>query len=328
MEEALNHMIQAARTMVEAIDQGIQTEPLPSPSPTEPPTPAEPAEACSLLVCPFHPQETLKFERKENLKEYFYCPQSTCHIFAEEGSILETLQFCNNYTHPEVQGQWDQLKDVAGTQTVLRMSRTAKNKNRVLLTSRDGNSRFFQWVDSPLHPKDKELLQPISMSSKEPKTVPAVASGLFCFPPIKEFKVPSREEGFVVVENCINSICSPDHFQGFRFQECMRPAYEHYKSLGRTPEAYQALKGYYMKYAQECGQFAEAYRHLKRLIDHFLLGTEVQPTSSRCSFYRTVEEQATDNEAQTLFFGDFGEETRRQQCIQLVGNCDKLSSLF
>ena len=188
MEEALNHMIQAARTMVEAIDQGIQTEPLHSPSPTEPPTPAEPAEVYSLLVCPFHPQETLKFERKENLKEYFYCPQSTCHIFAEEGSILETLQFCNNYTHPEVQGQWDQLKDVAGTQTVLRMSRTAKNKNRVLPTSRDRNSRFFQWVDSPLHPKDKELLQPISMSSKEPKTVPAVESDLFCFPPIKRIQ--------------------------------------------------------------------------------------------------------------------------------------------
>ena len=62
MEEALNHMIQAARTKVEAtqtektIDQGIQTEPLPSPSPTEPPTPAEPARAYSLLVCPFYPQ--------------------------------------------------------------------------------------------------------------------------------------------------------------------------------------------------------------------------------------------------------------------------------
>ena len=183
-------------------------------------------------------------------------------------------------------------------------------------------------MDSPLHPKEKELLQPISMSSKEPTTAPAVDSGLLFFPPIEEFKVPLREEGFVVVENCINSICSPDHFQGLRFQECMRPAYEHYKSLGRTPEAYQALKGYYMKYAQECGQFAEAYRHLKRLIDHFLLGKEVQPTSSRCSFYRTVEEQATDKEAQTLFFGDFGKETRREQCIQLVGNCDKLSSLF
>lgn len=163
------------------------------------------------------------------------------------------LQFCNNYTHPEVQGQWDQLKDVAGTQTVLRMSQTTKNKNRVLLTSRHGNSRFFQWVDSPLHPKDKELLQPISMSSKEPKTAPAVDSGLLFFPPIEEFKVPLREEGFVVVENCINSICSPDHFQGFRFQECIRPAYEHHKSLGRTPEAYQTLKEYYMKYAQECG---------------------------------------------------------------------------
>ena len=50
MEEALNHVIQAARTMVEAIDQGIQTEPLPSTSPTEPPTPADPAEAYSLLV--------------------------------------------------------------------------------------------------------------------------------------------------------------------------------------------------------------------------------------------------------------------------------------
>ena len=96
------------------------------------------------------------------------------------------------------------------------------------------------------------------MSSKEPKTVPAVDSGLFCFPPIEEFKVPLREEGFAVVENCINSICSPDHFQGLRFQECIRPAYEHHKSLGRTPEAYQTLKGYYMKYAQECGQFAEA----------------------------------------------------------------------
>ena len=62
MEEALNHMIQAARTKVEAtqteetIDQGIQTEPLPSPSPTEPPPPAEPARAYSLLVCPFYPQ--------------------------------------------------------------------------------------------------------------------------------------------------------------------------------------------------------------------------------------------------------------------------------
>ena len=150
------------------------------------------------------------------------------------------------------------MKDVAGTQTVLRMSRTAKNKNRVLLTSRHGNSRFCQWVDSPLRPKDKELLQPISMSSKEPKTAPAVDSGLLFFSPIEEFKVPLREEGFVVVENCINSICSPDHFQGLRFQECIRPAYEHHKSLGRTPEAYQTLKGYYMKYAQECGQFAEA----------------------------------------------------------------------
>ena len=50
--------------------------------------------------------------------------------------------------------------------------------------------------------------------------------------------------------------------------------------------------------------------------------------SSRCSFYRTVEEQATDKEAQTLFSGDFGKETRREQCIQLVGNCDKLISLF
>lgn len=117
---------------------------------------------------------------------------------------------------------------------------------------------IFQRVDSPLHPKDKELLQPISMSSKELKTAPAVDSGLFFFPPIEEFKVPLREEGFVVVENCINSICSPDHFQGLRFQECIRPAYEHHKSLGRTPEAYQTLKGYYMKYVQECGQFAEA----------------------------------------------------------------------
>lgn len=96
------------------------------------------------------------------------------------------------------------------------------------------------------------------MSSKEPKTVPAVDSGLFCFPPIEEFKVPLRKDGFVVVENCINSTCSLDHFQGLRFQECMRSDYEHHKSLGRTPEAYQALKRYYMKYAQECGQFAEA----------------------------------------------------------------------
>ena len=84
-------------------------------------------------------------------------------------------------------------------------------------------------MDSPLHPKEKELLQPISMSSKEPTTAPAVDSGLLFFPPIDEFKVPLREEGFVVVENCINSICSPDHFQGLRFQECMRPAYEHQK---------------------------------------------------------------------------------------------------
>ena len=82
MEEAINHMIQAARTMVEAtktektIDQRIQTEPLPSLSPTEPPTPAVPAGAYSLLVCPFYPQETLKFEREENLKGSFYCPQS------------------------------------------------------------------------------------------------------------------------------------------------------------------------------------------------------------------------------------------------------------
>ena len=38
--------------------------------------------------------------------------------------------------------------------------------------------------------------------------------------------------------------------------------------------------------------------HLKRLIDHFLLEKEVQPASSRCSFYRTIEEQATDKEAQ------------------------------
>ena len=62
MEEALKHMIQAARTKVEAtqtektIDQGIQTEPLPSPSPTDPPTPAEPVGAYSLLVCSFYPQ--------------------------------------------------------------------------------------------------------------------------------------------------------------------------------------------------------------------------------------------------------------------------------
>ena len=68
--------------------------------------------------------------------------------------------------------------------------------------------------------------------------------------------------------------------------------------------------------------------HLKRPIDHFLLEKEVQPTSSRCSFYRTIEEQATDKEAQTVYFGDFGGETGREQCIQLVGNCDKLSSLF
>ena len=108
----------------------------------------------------------------------------------------------------------------------------------------------------------------------------------------------------------------------------MRPAYEHYKSLGRTPEAYQALKGYYMKYAQECGQFAVAYRHLKRLIDHLLLGKEVQPTSSRCSFYKTIEEQATDKEPETIYFDDFGEETRREQRIRLVETCDKLSSLF
>ena len=51
---------------------------LPSPSPTEPPTPADPADAYSLLVCPFHPQDSLKFKRKENLKGYFYCSQSTC----------------------------------------------------------------------------------------------------------------------------------------------------------------------------------------------------------------------------------------------------------
>ena len=68
--------------------------------------------------------------------------------------------------------------------------------------------------------------------------------------------------------------------------------------------------------------------HLKRPIDHFLLEKEVQPTSRRCSFYRTIEEQATDKEAQTVYFGDFGGETSREQCIQLVGNCDKLSSLF
>ena len=65
MAQALNHMIQAAQTMDEAtktvktIDQGIHTDPLPSPSPTEPPTPAEPY---SLSICPFHLQETLKFK--------------------------------------------------------------------------------------------------------------------------------------------------------------------------------------------------------------------------------------------------------------------------
>lgn len=218
-----------------------------------------------------------------------YCPQSTCHIFAEEGSILEIFQFCNNYSHPEVHSQWDQFKDVDGTQAVMRMSRNTKNKNRVFLTSQDGNSQFFQWVDSSLHPKVKELLGP-----KEPMRVPAVNSGLFCFQFIKEFKVPPREEGFLVVENCINSICTPDHFQGLGFQEWMCPTYEHYKSLGRTPETYQAIKGYYLKYAQECGQFAEAYKPLKLLVKHFLLGKEVQPTSSHCSFYRTAQEEATD----------------------------------
>ena len=70
-------------------------------------------------------------------------------------------------------------------------------------------------------------------------------------PMIKEFKVPPREKTFLVAENCITYICTPDHFQVLRFQEWMSPAYEHYKSLGRSSEAYQAVKGNYLKYARE-----------------------------------------------------------------------------
>ena len=70
-----------------------------------------------------------------------------------------------------------------------------------------------------------------------------------CF--FKEFKVPPREKTFLVAENCLTYICTPDHFQVLRFQEWMSPAYEHYKSLGRSSEAYQAVKGNYLKYARE-----------------------------------------------------------------------------
>ena len=45
----------------------------------------------------------------------------------------------------------------------------------------------------------------------------------------------------MVADNKIRLVCTPDEFQGLRYQEWMKGACKLYKSLGRSPEAYLAL---------------------------------------------------------------------------------------
>ena len=85
-------------------------------------------------------------------------------------------------------------------------------------------------------------------------------------PAHNEFHVRERPtDSFMIADNKIRLVCTPDEFQGLRYQEWMKGACKLYKSLGRSPEAYLAFKRYYRKYAQQQGHCAEAYRHLKRL---------------------------------------------------------------
>ena len=85
-------------------------------------------------------------------------------------------------------------------------------------------------------------------------------------PAHNEFQVRERPtDSFMVGDNKIRLVCTPDEFQGLRYQEWMKGACKLYKRLGRSPEAYLAFKRYYRKYAQQQGHCAEAYRHLKRL---------------------------------------------------------------
>ena len=62
----------------------------------------------------------------------------------------------------------------------MRISRTAKNKNRVFLTSRDE-------LEAPLHPKMKEIIQTVT-------TISTKDSGLFCSLPIMNFKYEKDQQ--------------------------------------------------------------------------------------------------------------------------------------
>lgn len=91
------------------------------------------------------------------------------------------INFCLNHTHCEVRVKWEQFSKLYGRTTpVMRISRTAKNKNRVFLTSRDE-------LDAPLHPKMNEIIQTVT-------TIPAKDSGLFCFLPIMNFKYEKDQQ--------------------------------------------------------------------------------------------------------------------------------------
>lgn len=107
MEQVLNDMIQVARAWIRPLKQ-IKQPPLIKPNLSAAlllPLTGRTSKSLFTLCLSIPLARDIAVEAEtENLKWYFDCPKPACHNFADEDSILEILQFCNNYTHPEVRG--------------------------------------------------------------------------------------------------------------------------------------------------------------------------------------------------------------------------------
>ena len=79
-------------------------------------------------------------------------------MFGLEYHIPELIQFCQNYTHPDVRRHWRTFHFAEGMKPVMTVKRPPRIKLERFSTARDDKTYFFQWIDAPLHPKVKELI--------------------------------------------------------------------------------------------------------------------------------------------------------------------------
>ena len=118
-------------------------------------------------ACPFHPHQFIHCvnPQTEFGQLRYKCPQEGCPVYLFENTRFVMLEKLTEDTHPQVRAQLQRgLKCKCGFTPKMKLSRTAKNYNKVFLSCGSflpGQEPcgYFQWLHGPLW-RPREQAQP------------------------------------------------------------------------------------------------------------------------------------------------------------------------